>query len=249
MASFALTMAAAQPTPTPECASAVKVVLDAGHTPEQPGARSARGKSEFDFNLKLADLAAQELERLGYAVSVPVIHGIGQQQLSSRIAKARSYSPALFLSLHHDSVQRVFLHEWSFGGRANYYSDEFSGFSIFLSKLSAKFEASLAIAQVLADELIRQGLQPSLHHAMKIPGEGKTLLDPQRGIYLNNQLVVLKETLYPALLLEAGIIVNRADEVSLQAENIQARIAQAIAQTVTQSFCRTNVGITVPPAR
>ncbi len=238
--------AASQSASAPHCTSIAKVMLDVGHTPEQPGATSARGVPEFEFNLKLARRVSLELARSGYLVSVLVVHGIGQEQLLNRVAQAKRYSPTLFISIHHDSVQPLFIHEWSFAGRANHYSDEFSGFSIFLSELTPKFAESLAAAQILADELIRQGLRPSLHHAMKIPGEGRKLIDRQRGIYLNDRLAVLKEAFYPALLLEAGVIVNRADEINLQTETMQAQIAQAITQTVSRRFCGTN-GSKAPP--
>lgn len=229
--------AVARPIHPADCTSAVKIMLDVGHTPEQPGATSARGLPEFDFNLNLARRIAQELEAQGYAVNLPIVHGIGQGQLAARVANAKSYSPSLFISIHHDSVQQMFLHQWTFSGRVSHYSDEFSGFSIFVSRLSAKLSETLAFAQTLADELIKRGLRPSPHHAMKVPGEARTLLDPQRGIYENNQLAVLREVPYPAVLLEAGIIVNRSEEVSLQADNIKAEISQAIARAVTKTFC------------
>jgi N-acetylmuramoyl-L-alanine amidase len=228
---------AAQLSPSMECGSNLKVMLDAGHTPEQPGATSARGKPEYEFNLELASKVAHDLETLGFAVNLPIIHGIGPQQLANRITIAKNYSPSLFLSIHHDSVQPSFLRKWTFAGQTNYYSDEFSGFSIFVSTLSAKFPESLTFAQILADELIKSGLSPSLHHAMKIAGEGRKLLDAQRGIYENAQLAVLKEALFPAVLLEVGIIVNRSDEISLQTANIQAGISQAITQAVKQTLC------------
>jgi N-acetylmuramoyl-L-alanine amidase len=41
--------------------STFRVVIDVGHTATSPGADSARGVPEYEFNLKLADVIAQSL--------------------------------------------------------------------------------------------------------------------------------------------------------------------------------------------
>jgi N-acetylmuramoyl-L-alanine amidase len=41
--------------------SAFRVLIDVGHTATSPGADSARGVPEYEFNLKLADVIAQSL--------------------------------------------------------------------------------------------------------------------------------------------------------------------------------------------
>jgi len=43
----------------------------------------------------------------------------------------------------------------------------------------------------------------------------RQLLDAQAGVYRYDQLIVLKETRMPAVLLEAGSIVNRTEELLL----------------------------------
>ncbi|MGB9062251.1 MAG: N-acetylmuramoyl-L-alanine amidase, partial [Pseudolabrys sp.] len=42
-----------------------RVVLDVGHTAKSPGAKSARGADEFDFNLRLAKQIDQALLEAG----------------------------------------------------------------------------------------------------------------------------------------------------------------------------------------
>src|SRR5271155_1292773 len=48
-----------KPPPAPKPAdcdrAALRVVVDVGHTTEKPGADSARGATEYSFNLRLAD--------------------------------------------------------------------------------------------------------------------------------------------------------------------------------------------------
>ena len=44
--------------------STFRVLIDVGHTATSPGADSARGVPEYEFNLKLADVIAQSLHDL-----------------------------------------------------------------------------------------------------------------------------------------------------------------------------------------
>jgi N-acetylmuramoyl-L-alanine amidase len=44
----------------------VTILLDVGHTAKHPGAISARGMPEHDFNLKLALRIREELKRTGF---------------------------------------------------------------------------------------------------------------------------------------------------------------------------------------
>ena len=46
--------------------SEFRVLIDVGHTATSPGADSARGVPEYDFNLKLADVIAQSLQEAGF---------------------------------------------------------------------------------------------------------------------------------------------------------------------------------------
>jgi len=55
-----------------------KIVLDVGHTPEAPGATSARGAKEFAFNLQLARRIQKALVGGGFLrTKLITAHGIG----------------------------------------------------------------------------------------------------------------------------------------------------------------------------
>src|SRR5262249_61620447 len=53
--------------------AAFRLVVDVGHTAESPGAKSARGVGEYDFNLRLATLIEQDLLRAGFGKTVLLI--------------------------------------------------------------------------------------------------------------------------------------------------------------------------------
>ena len=53
--------------------SAFQVLIDVGHTTTSPGADSARGVPEYEFNLKLADVIAQSLHEAGFDKTVRLV--------------------------------------------------------------------------------------------------------------------------------------------------------------------------------
>jgi N-acetylmuramoyl-L-alanine amidase len=214
-----------------------RIGIDVGHTPEAPGATSARGVSEYQFNLNLARTIQATLEKGGFdQISLIRANGIGRNQLLERADEANSARVNLLLSIHHDGVQPRYLQKWIFQGKQQYYSDLFSGYSLFVSRENPSATQSAEFAQLLADALMKRGLHYSPHHAEHIPGENRTLLDKARGIYRFDGLVVLRYTRAPAVLLEAGVILNRDEEIILSSPDRQRLVSDAILEAVTE-FC------------
>jgi N-acetylmuramoyl-L-alanine amidase len=87
--------------------------------------------------------------------------------------------------------------------------------------------ASLKSANLLGEAMSARGFAPTLHHAEKIPGEGRNPINKDLGLYEFDDLVVLKTAAMRAMLLEYGVIINRGEEGSLQRPEIQQRIADA----------------------
>jgi len=215
---------------------AYKVVLDTGHTEQEPGAISARGVPEYQFNINLAQDIKNALVADGFMKTFLLItKGRGKSALKSRSACANRLKADLFLSIHHDSVQPVYLQQWTYEG-VQHFSDKFNGYSVFVSHKNANKNLSFKFALLLAKELQSRGLSFSKHHAEDIPGERKALLEPQLGIYQYDNLSVLRETAAPAVLLEAGIIVNREEEVQAASPSRRSSIASAVASSVNR-FC------------
>jgi N-acetylmuramoyl-L-alanine amidase len=73
----------------------------------------------------------------------------------------------------------------------------------------------------------------------------RELVDADAGIYRFDQLVVLKVTRMPAVLLEAGSIINRQEELELGTPERRSKASTAIVSAV-EDFCaaRTSPRIT-----
>ncbi len=191
--------------------AAFRVLVDVGHTAEVPGAISARGVPEYAFNLRLAQTIDKHLAAAGFAKRLLLITaGRSFAGLAQRVARANSLPADLFISIHHDSVPERFLDSWNPDGVERKFSDYFKGHSIFISHENPQPEASLRFGQ---------------------------LLDADAGVYRYDELIVLRKTQMPAVLLEAGSIINRDEEQAMGTPERQALIGAAVTAAV-RSFCR-----------
>ena len=231
----------AEPQPADGCkrAAAFRVIIDVGHTEKAPGAISARGVPEFVFNLNLAKRIEQQLLAAGFQRSVLLItEGPARKGLAERVKRAKELAADLFLSIHHNSVPTRFLEKWEVEGEERSFSDRFSGHSIFISQDSSDYAGSLLFARLLGGQLQERGLKYTPHYTDPIMGNRKRLLvDALAGVYRYDQLIVLRTTGMPAVLLEAGSIINREEELRMGSAEHQALTSAAVADAVT-AFCK-----------
>jgi len=62
------------------------------------------------------------------------------------------------------------------------------------------------------------------------------LLNKETGVYRNDELVVLKSTRMPAVLLEAGSIINRDEELKMNSSERRDIVSGAVA-AAAKEFC------------
>jgi N-acetylmuramoyl-L-alanine amidase len=215
-----------------------RIVLDVGHTAESEGAISARNVAEFVFNRRLAQGIEEKLKAEGFAETrLLVTEGKSRVSLVKRVAAADKLHANLFLSIHHDSVPDKFLENWEFEGKKSHFSDRFSGYSVFVSHGNPDFKTSLAFAELVAREMKAGGLQYAQQYTQAIMGRNQhPLLNKETGVYSYDKLIVLKSTQMPAVLLEAGSIINRDEELKMDSPERRDIISSGVAQAVKE-FC------------
>jgi len=213
-------------------------ILDVGHTSEAPGAISARGVTEYDFNLRLAQRIEREMQARGFAkTTLLVTRGKAQAGLVARVATANAAKADLFISIHHDSVPEALLASWNFLGADGRHNDQFKGHSIFVSNQHPLYARSLAFARTLGLALKTRGLEYTPHYTERFMGaRRRELVDKKAGVYRFDRLAVLIGTKMPAVLLEAGSIINRDEELVMESPERQASIAEAVSDAV-ERFC------------
>lgn len=215
-----------------------RIVLDVGHTAESEGASSARNVAEFVFNLRLAQRIDEKLKAEGFAETrLLVTGGKAKASLAKRVAAANDWHAGLFLSIHHDSVPDSLLEDWEFEGKKSHFSDRFSGYSVFVSHDNPDFKTSLSFAELVGKQMKAQGLQYAEQYTLPIMGRYQhPLLNKETGVYSYDELIVLKSTRMPAVLLEAGSIINRDEEVRMASPERRDVVSDAVAAAVKE-FC------------
>jgi N-acetylmuramoyl-L-alanine amidase len=234
-----VSVAHAAPAPKLACNPAsFRPIIDVGHTALEPGALSARGVGEFDFNLWLAKRIELALRENGFAKTVLFVRtGPNRAGLPERVAAANALRGDLLLSIHHDSVPAPLIETWEYEGAEGRFSDRFKGHSIFVSNGNAQYARSLAFARRLGLALKARGLEYTPHYTEAIMGNRRrALVDREAGVYRFDQLIVLMGVRAPAALLEAGSIVNRDEELVMQSPERQALVAAAVTEAV-EEFC------------
>jgi N-acetylmuramoyl-L-alanine amidase len=206
---------------------AASIAIDVGHYLARPGVSSARGVPEFEYNLQLAREIELALRHAGHRTLL-----IGDDGLSEDLGRRspRASGMDLFISVHHDSVQQRHLLAWDHDGTPRWYAnDPFAGFSLFVSRSNPKLEASLKCASAIGAALRQAGFKPSRYHADPVLGENRPFADETNGVHYFDNLAVLRTASIPALLFEAGVIVNRDEELRMRDPAVRRTIAEAIA--------------------
>jgi N-acetylmuramoyl-L-alanine amidase len=199
---------------------------------------SSRNIPEYEFNLRLAEQIEAHLIKDGFTRTVLLItHGVGRSTLSKRADDANSLSANLLLSIHHDVVPDWLLEDWEFDGKPSHFNDRFGGYSLFVSHNNPNFEASLLFAKLLGKQLKAHGLQYAHQYTETFMGHyQRKLADAEAGVYRYDQLVVLKEARMPAVLFEAGSIINRDEELQMNSPERRYLISTSVAAAI-EAFC------------
>jgi len=215
-----------------------RIVLDVGHTAESEGAISARNVSEFTYNLRLARRIEEKLKAEGFTQTrLLLTEGKARRSLFRRVATASDLRADLLLSIHHDSVPNKFLEEWEFEGKKSRFSDRFSGYSVFVSRSNPDYRTSLAFAELIGKEMKAQGLDYAKQYSQAIMGRyQRELLNRETGVYRYDELIVLRKSTMAAVLLEAGSIINRDEELHMGSQERQDIISSGVASAMKE-YC------------
>lgn len=216
----------------------LRVAIDIGHSRVVPGADSARGKPEYEFNRRYA-LELLQMQNKWTGLSLFLLETSGKAlSLQDRPRLADQAKAEVFLSIHHDSVVQKYVSHWQYNGRFLEYSDVFSGFSLFVYQNSKNFVESDKLANIIGEMMVKIGRKPTLHHAEPIRGEGRQLLNRDLGVYAAPFLVLRSATM-PAVLFEVGIIANRQEEERLE-DSAQRALSQDALLRALQNYCFTS---------
>jgi len=205
----------------------LRIVLDVGHSPLKSGATSARGVSEYQFNHNIVNKLHNALQQAGFD-SFILTHKQKEMGLTDRANLASVKKADVLLSIHHDSVQPRYLSSWTYDNKRQRHSEKFQGHSLFISRRNSYTLANQQLAESIGESLYQQGKRPTLHHNERIMGENRELYNKKLGIYYYDNLLLLRKSRLPAVLLECGVIVNRDEEQKLADPQYQQQLIEGI---------------------
>ena len=174
-----------------------------------------------------------------------VTEGKARPSLMTRVARANKRGADLFLSIHHDSVPGIYNESWEFEGKRRHFNDLFGGYSVFVSQRSPRYGESLRFAKLLGNQMAGQDLIFARQYDQWFMGKyQRQLLDSDAGVYRYDELIVLKMTTMPAVLLESGSIINREEELVMASEAHKNKVATAVSLSAAE-YCETRTA--APP--
>jgi N-acetylmuramoyl-L-alanine amidase len=192
------------------------VSIDIGHHLQAQGVRAYSGTREYFFNKNIAFMLNDKLKSM--KISSFIIDTTGEiTSLTERSDIAYEKGASIMVVIHHDSVQ-----EQDF-----YRVKEFKGYSLFVSKISPN--ESLSLAENIGYKLKEYKFIANMYHNQQIQGENKKLLNRSLGVYEYTNLIILKHSKVPAVLIECGIVVNPNEEWKLLNKDYQEQLVEAIA--------------------
>jgi N-acetylmuramoyl-L-alanine amidase len=186
------------------------VAIDSGHSSKKWGAKSYSGINEHVFNMNIAEKLNQcfsDNEILSFIID-PYL------SLQDR-AKYASEHADILVSIHHDSVS---WYDW-------YRKNSIKGFSVFVSSKNSHYRESRFLAVTIAVDLGLDGFKYNHYYQKK-----KEVI--RDGVYNYPNLVLLKTSTIPSVLLECGVIVNKNEEKNLRNNEYQDKIVKSLYKSV-----------------
>lgn len=159
-------------------------------------------------------------------------------RLYERASLANRVRAAALISIHHDSTAAKYQEPLprACGGKggkrlnkAFFKKGYRAGFSVFVYRGGdqARYEASLKLARAIGGALRAAGRPLSNYHAEGDDCDSCQPIDAVNGVYHKN-LAVLRTSEMPAVLIEAGLIVDITDEKAVNSGSFRRRAAKAL---------------------
>ena len=221
------------------------IAIDAGHGGEDPGAQGSRGSHEKDVTLAIARRLCNMVDDTANMHGVLIRDGDYFIPLGGRVAKARKSKADLFVSIHADAFIRPDAH-----GSSVFALSEHGATSTAARWLAKKEnEADLIggvniavkdpyLARTLLDLSQTATISDSMRLAKHILGDLNNINDLHSGHVEQAGFAVLKSPDIPSILVETAFISNPEEEIRLNDENYQNKLAYAILTGIKQYFAQ-----------
>lgn len=221
------------------------IAIDAGHGGEDPGAQGSRGSHEKDVTLAIARRLCALIDETPNMHGVLIRDGDYFIPLGGRVLKARRARADLFVSIHADAFIRPDAH-----GSSVFALSEHGATSTAARWLAKKEnEADLIggvniavkdpyLARTLLDLSQTATINDSIRLARHVLGELNDINDLHSGHVEQAGFAVLKSPDIPSILVETAFISNPGEEVRLNDDSYQNKLANAVLGGLKRYFAQ-----------
>lgn len=214
-----------------------KIVIDAGHGGNDPGAIGRTGLREKDVNLDIAKRLAQLLKSDG--ASVVLTRSIDRFiPLSQRVEIANRSKADLFISIHSNAsrVRRlngfeVYYISWKVDDSKRALTAARNSIPDFLSTNSF-YNSSLNLKTIVWDMIYADNRAEAIELSRAICRSVDCNLDAEVLGVKNANFEVLRGTQMPAVLIETGFVSNYEEERMLKNSYYRQKIAESISEAI-----------------
>ncbi len=227
------------------------IVLDAGHEPSRGGATSSCLKKEYVYNDEVVAVLKDALAPAKVVLTRLPNQEVDENEqrawpknptLLARAAIANKARADLFISIHHDSVadEQLYLDKALCGGQGGmrvktlFKNQRQIGFSVFVydNNDNENKTRSIQLARLIGKEVKAMGRIASDYHVKPFENcESCRVIDKELGVY-HQDLVVLKNTTMPAVLIEVGNLLDPQDEKLINTPQFRKHFAAAVKKSI-----------------
>lgn len=184
------------------------LVIDAGHGGRDDGCSGASGSKESEINLKIAKALEKYLKTLGLNVVMTRQDGNGLYDANADNFKLSDMSKRLEIIENANADMVISIHQNSYADKS------LKGAQVFYQD---EDESSQGFAESIQSQLINQ-------------------LDDARTEIIDGDYYLLKECRRPAVIVECGYLTNVEEEIKLNTDGYQSKVAYAIMCGVVKYF-------------
>jgi N-acetylmuramoyl-L-alanine amidase len=231
--------------PAPKYNRLITIAIDAGHGGEDPGAIGSMGSQEKQVVLSIAKRLRDKIENQAYMRPFLTRDGDYFVPLHVRVQKARSVQADLFVSIHADAFI-----ESNAKGASVFALSQMGASSTMARWMANKENASdligginiktqdKQIANLLLDMSTTAQINDSLQVGNSILKQIGGFATLHKGKVEQASFAVLKAPDIPSILVETAFISNPQEEVRLNDDSYQDRIAEAILRGIQDYFSK-----------
>jgi len=191
---------------------------------------SATGEYVFNYNRKESLILANQLKEFNISSNLIAFNGKENGDVT-RVISNNNTDADLLVSISFGSLAKEELKYWDYNGQKLKYSDDQSGYSIFINANKGTFKPSVMCAREISKVLQQVGFEPNWKNNKRYK-----LIFEDQPIYHTEGSILLNKINNPGIMIEPGNLSNRKDSQRFDGENVNTAFAKAVCIGIKNCF-------------